>query len=505
VQRHVPSQFRTTPPNRQTPAFLAWIAVFAGLAAGFAFSGCATQQPASRETVSARLPAPGSTVRVVAATTLIEGAPFDLAIDGLAPGSTVRVHGRRTMQKWQQDSAGRWQQRPVIMHAWADLRANTAGRIDLSTATPSAGTWREPGAEALWWAGYPEGAGELAPAAAQFAGLPAPEPSVLDVTVTNTGGILARSLVRLAAPTGVTTQRVSQPGLAGVFAAPQNARGLPVIVLLHGSEGGKLASASGDAARFAAEGYAVLAITYFSWPWEAIPGTPNAHVNIAVETLERARTWLAGRPEADVNRFGVFGVSKGAEFAALAAATYPWIDAVVPCVGSDVVWEGYGVEPRPTPPPSSWSWRGEPVPAISLYPYAEVDPRWNTNAGRYDRSRADASPEERAAARIPIERSQASFLFIGGGRDEVWSSGVMSAAMQATLDASGQGQRGQTLIFERASHQICGSGLFPARLYATQANHPWSPDLDETGRATVAAWIATKAFFARTLQQSPSE
>ena len=52
---------------------------------------------------------------------------------------------------------------------------------------------------------------------------------------------------------------------------------------------------------------------------------------------------IASFSHRDVTRLGVYGHSKGAEYAELAATRLPWIDAVVACVPTDVVWEGYGI------------------------------------------------------------------------------------------------------------------------------------------------------------------
>jgi dienelactone hydrolase len=71
-----------------------------------------------------------------------------------------------------------------------------------------------------------------------------------------------------------------------------------------------------------------------------IAGLPTALNRIPVEILERARAWLRARPEADVQRLGVVGASKGGEFALVLASIYDWIGAVVAFVPSDTVWQG---------------------------------------------------------------------------------------------------------------------------------------------------------------------
>jgi BAAT / Acyl-CoA thioester hydrolase C terminal/Acyl-CoA thioester hydrolase/BAAT N-terminal region len=431
---------------------------------------------------------------------LEDGAPFIVRVQGLRRGERVRLHGLRTLGKWVRSDDGQWRQVDVSMHAWGDFVADRRGRVNVSSSAPVAGTWRSPTSEALFWSGYREGAPELREVTATIASLPKPSGGSLSLALTRGDEVLATSKVDLITPKNLTTLNVRETGLVGAYAAPKDGRNLPVIVLLHGSEGGKLDSARADAARFAAQGYAVLAISYFSYPWEAIPGTPNAHVNIELETIARARDWLARQQGTNVSRFGVYGVSKGAEFAALAAATFPWIDAVVPCVGSDVVWEGYGIEPRPNPYPSSWSKGGEPLPAIELIPYVENSPQFQTNTQRYTTSRNQSTLERVAAARIPIETGSARFLFIGGDRDEVWASGDMSRSLFDNLKRAGRANGSQVVTYPLAGHNICGSGLFPTRLYEDQGTGPLEPNLTASGEATVDAWNKTKAFFKSALR-----
>ena len=59
-----------------------------------------------------------------------------------------------------------------------------------------------------------------------------------------------------------------------------------------------------------------------------------------MEAIETAYSWLKQQPEIDAARLALVGVSKGAEFALVAATIYPWIDAVAAFAPSHVVWEG---------------------------------------------------------------------------------------------------------------------------------------------------------------------
>jgi len=219
-----------------------------------------------------------------------------------------------------------------------------------------------------------------------------------------------------------------------------------------------------------------------------------------VETIEHARDWLADRPEVDRQRIGVVGASKGAEFALVAASRYDWIKAVVACVPSDVVWQGYGRDASPEERASSWSVDGVPLPYVPLHresperPFDYVD-----NTARYERSRRD-HPAEINAARIPLERSNAQFLLIGSDRDEVWASGRMIRTIVETMGNSGKGANVRSLIFPTAGHLVCGVGSAPLRLFSFQSSDPAAKDVTDEGEAATRSGRASLEFLTSALR-----
>jgi dienelactone hydrolase len=99
----------------------------------------------------------------------------------------------------------------------------------------------------------------------------------------------------------------------------------PVVVILHGADGG---TEAGD--RFgpilADMGYAAVGLPYYSADWgqfgppKALPELAGSFVDIPVDQLARLREALRPMEGVDVSRFGLFGASKGAEFALIAAS-----------------------------------------------------------------------------------------------------------------------------------------------------------------------------------------
>lgn len=339
-----------------------------------------------------------------------------ITINDLQPGEVVRVHLFRVVNRWLPDEKGGWRNEPTPMHGWAQIRADAQGRIDLATAIPEDGTSKAVGPATLFWSA--RRASDPLVAAQAFArkGVALKDDGTHLLRITRGHDVVAERRLRINVErpdAAMTRIEIRTPELSGFFAAPVGARKLPVILHLHGSEGGSTAKARDIAQRYAEAGFATLAINYFAWDYEAggLP-VPNSHRNIPVELLDRARTWLADRPEADTARIALVGNSKGGEFAMVGAATYPWVRAAVGCVPSDVMWEGYGAATwdgsavRSLPEPgtySSWSFKGKPLAYIPTY----TDRRdgFLDNTDRYDRARAEFSGEARRAHPRRADRS----------------------------------------------------------------------------------------------------
>lgn len=417
--------------------------------------------------------------------------PAAIKLGGLAANERVDVHVLRRLQRWVPQADGVWGPSQVVLHAWGRVAADRNGRINTRRAIPEMGTYARPSAAALLWSGFPQGAPELA-ATQDVTALGATlngDQALL--VVTRAGEVILTQPLTLETGPGIETMIVRAPGLVGVFAAPPGPQPAPTIIALHGSEGGTLEAAADTARRFARWGFATLAVTYFTTSWSPpIEEVARAHEEIPLEMIDRARAWLAERPEVDRERIGLWGVSKGAEFAALAATRFPWIKAATTCVGSDIVWAGYGRMEESARNYSSWSFAGAPMPFVPLIPSVQNDPRWRTNTDRYLASRAAAPREVLAAARIPIERARARFLFIGSDRDEVWASGAMSREMFHSRQTTRRGDD-QLLVFANAGHQVCGDGTWPVRLYGQQSPAPALKSLDAEGEAAEDAWKAT--------------
>ncbi|HTU11152.1 MAG TPA: acyl-CoA thioester hydrolase/BAAT C-terminal domain-containing protein [Allosphingosinicella sp.] len=430
------------------------------------------------------------------------GETADLIVNGLRPGERIRIHSWRRFSRSERDPAtGQWSMRLRVMHGWADFRADRRGTVAVERARPLAGTYPMADGLGLFWsmrlADDPV-VRDAATAAATPAETALEERRVDFRAQRGNGETLAAALAFAPMRPGTFLARVQRPGLVGVFAAPPGARALPTLIFMHGSEGADVGRAREAALGFAEQGFTTLALLYHRRPWQqATEGVADFHTNTPVEMLQQARDWLATRPEADADRIGLIGNSKGAEFAMVGAATYDWVRAAVGCVPSDVVWEGDTAH-APAGQASSWSRADTPLPYVPLHPWVDADGDFRPdnffdNTERYVRSRRDR-PREAAAARIPVERSRARLLLLGGDRDEVWASGAMSRAIVTTMRRAGRGGQAEALTFPRAGHQICGDGTFPVHAYEIQSTRPRDKILTDEGHANAIAFRRKIAF-----------
>lgn len=336
--------------------------------------------------------------------------PAPIRVTGLPPSATVTL---TTVQ--QRDRDGRFE-------AAVTFRATKAGTVDTARRAPITGSYA--GVEPLgaFWSAMEvkNSSGAVQDIAIGYA----------RVTVRVNGREIATGSVRIRPDTAGIRLSTATPFPGAVWAVPTDHRRHPVVIVLGGSEGGS-STARAMAPLFAARGYATLGLPYYDPgydPSDRIEGLPNSFTAIPVDRLATVREWLKTQPNADANRIGIWGASKGAEFALIAASRYSWIKAVVAVVPSDLVWEGWGGS---GPATASFAFNGRP---LAFEPYAGMDAELAKAARgepmdlrRVHVEGRAAHPDRVDAARIPIERFHGTLLLIAGGRDQVWPSAEMAA------------------------------------------------------------------------------
>lgn len=415
--------------------------------------------------------------RLIVPADLTAPAPAPLVLEGAAPGATVTI----TTERPSRDGTKTYV-------ASASFVADTEGRVDTGKAAPRDGTYNEVEPLGLFWA---------AKATPRKSSVPHGEVQVTAVAGVATTTALTRSEPD---PAGVRVS-TDTPFPGAVWARPTGPGRHPVVIVLGGSEGGS-STAREVAPLFAARGYATLGLPYYDPgydPTDRVAGLPHSFTNIPVDRLTAVRAWLATRADADVDRLGIWGVSKGAEFALIAASHYAWINAIVAVVPTDVVWEGWG---GTGPTTASFAFDGKPL-AFQPYGGMDVELAKAARGEAMDLRRAHlagraAYPDRLAAARIPIERFKGALLLVAGGHDQIWPSAEMAANIVAA-------RRTADLTTERvsvpnANHFLGSPGTEPV-------DDSVSPGADAVtiAHTRAAAWAATFTLFDQVLRPNQSD
>jgi dienelactone hydrolase len=236
----------------------------------------------------------------------------------------------------------------------------------------------------------------------------------------------------------------------GTFCVPNREGSYPVVLALGGSDGG---TPRYFADLLVPEGFACLSLAYW-----ATPETQPWFTDIPLERVERGLRWLIARPEAKTQqgRVALIGASRGAELALLVAAAFPeLVGPVVAYTPSSVVWQGVDLTLPPGETRSSWTYRGQSLPYVSIPPgigpsQSDKGIRWlpMMQAGL----RSDA--EVLAAAMIEVEKCTGPVLLISGGDDHVWPTAAMCGMLTDRMARYGKSDRITHLHYPQAGHML---------------------------------------------------
>lgn len=207
--------------------------------------------------------------------------------------------------------------------------------------------------------------------------------------------------------------------------------------------------------------------------------------------------WIQRRDDLDASRIGISGVSKGGEFAIIAATRFSWVRAVIGIVPSDVVWEGWGTGAAEGTS-SSFAWNGTALP---FTPYRGMSEAIAALLRGERRSLAiphldgrSQSPDRAAAARIPVERYRGAMFIAGGDRDRTWPSGEMVRNIAERRAQAGR--QTVSLTFRDAGHGLSGSGWEPM-------NYPANETLVADAAARQIIWVRIWEFLDTSLRRVP--
>lgn len=438
----------------------------AALLAAFPIAGAATAQ----------------TFEITPRGEVLQGQPVTVRLTGVAPGQTVEIRAERRFGRPE----------PTIWRSSATFTADERGRIDLATRQAIDGAYQGVDAAGLFWSMTPT------PTAA-------PEDwRSGEVRLTAAVGeeVIATAMTRLIGAVD-TVEAEDIPGFpaARLYYLP-GGEPRPVVVVLHGADGGTGASER-YGRKLASLGYAVVGLPYYSADWgeygppKAIADLPGSFIDIRVDQIAELRDRLRGRPEVDADRLALFGGSKGAEFALIAASKYPWITSVVAFAPSDLVWEGWGLETfEAEGTRSSFSYQGRPLPFM---PYVGFSEGLLAGPGKADLLKIHedgraAHPDREAAARIRVEDYPGRLMLVAGDADREWRSGQMARNVAASRSAAGR--ETTLLVYPDAGHDVGGDGWAPTAGEVARGGG----SAEANARAQADAWPRVLAFLEETLR-----
>ncbi len=394
---------------------------------------------------------------------VLAGDHIDIRVSGAAPGSEVMVIGIRRF----------WDDKKQL-RAEAVFRADADGCVDLSRDAPLSGSYAGVHPAGIFWSMTAAGA------------IDAETPQMGTVRIEAVAGVArAQADVKLLwERADLLRQEAPFPG--AFLSTLPGAMRRPTIIGLGGSEGGD-GAAGWYASKIGSRGYAVLGFPYYSPPslQTQIPGLPTAFQEIPVDRLQAAYEWLCERPEVDPDRIGIWGGSKGAEFALIAATKFPWIKCVIASAPTDVVWEGWDEGAAVHVEKSSFSWQGTPLPYT---PRADPSHLSDFNASVfYSHTRGrELHPQEAEIARIPIERYRHPLMLVAGGDDRLILA--LDMARNIARRRAEAGLPTETLIYPEAGHQLGDDGYSSAE---------WSC---KTGGTLQAQGVARRDAFVQALR-----
>lgn len=411
--------------------------------------------------------------------TVLQGRPVAVRLTGIAPGTAIEIAAER-----------RFGQPPQVYASHARFIADAGGVVDLNRAAPTAGSYEGTDAAGLFWSMTPTDR-------------PVPQDwKSGEVRLSARVGehVVAMGMTRLAgARADVEAEDIPGFPAARLYRLPGGGP-RPVVVVLHGADGGTGASER-YGPKLASLGYAVVGLPYYSPDWgdygppKAIAALPGSFIDIRIDQIAELREWLKTRPDVDADRIALFGGSKGAEFALIAASRYPWLTSIVALAPSDLVWEGWGLEMvEAEGTRSSFSYQGQPLPFMPYVGFVDgllAGPHADLLKIHED-GRA-AHPEREAQARIRIEDFPGPVMLVAGDADKEWRSGRMARNLAETRRQAGLAT--ELLVYADAGHDVGGDGWTPTVVGIARGGGT----APANARAQADAWPRIVAFLERTL------
>lgn len=141
-----------------------------------------------------------------------------IAIEGLTPGSTARIHSYALYGRWEPGTAGRWVEKSTVYHAWADVRADRKGRVAMDRFNVGNGTYSGVDGYGLLWSMRKPADPLVANYGAVGTAAPVPKSGNVALLVTQNDNVVASGSFRFTEPEGLTVTDIAERRLHGTYA-----------------------------------------------------------------------------------------------------------------------------------------------------------------------------------------------------------------------------------------------------------------------------------------------
>ncbi|WP_020006555.1 acyl-CoA thioesterase/bile acid-CoA:amino acid N-acyltransferase family protein [Salinicoccus albus] len=338
--------------------------------------------------------------------------------------------------------------------AFGEFITNAEGSIRLASQKPQTGSYDIIDGMGLFWSMAFDD-----PKINTFYHKTGASPVKVTLSAEINDNIIAQTLVeRRYSANNINEVEISEDGLVGTLYHPVGDDTYPGVIILGGSDGGKLDNA---AALLASHGYSAMALAYFG-----IENLPKSLINIPLEYFEKAIHCLQQQPNTDPDNIGIIGYSRGAELALQLGSIFPAIKAVIAGAPSNV--RHAGLDNYMPVQASAWSYQDESLP------YMKVKNNFLTSAGFFSKfltrrpisnlplfSRMMDDWEQAEAASIPVENINGAVLLISGGDDQLWPSGLYAKMIMARLSETHHPFAYHHLNYSNAGHFMSFPYAFP--------------------------------------------
>lgn len=236
----------------------------------------------------------------------------------------------------------------------------------------------------------------------------------------------------------IAFKQVAFSASKGRYFYPKEATNLPAIIVVSGSEGG-VEKAQAIAQLLASHGFATLAISYF--------GLDDLAVNLAeipLEIIEEGLDFLALQEEVNKDRIGIYGRSKGAEFALLAASNFAKIKCIVANSPTNVVYEG--IKQHLPAKKSSWTFQTMPIQYVPF--------KFGSAILAKIKGKEYPDNTKKMEAEIPVEKIKGNILLISAIKDEIWPAYSASLMIQNRLNLNQFPYKFELALYPNSGHML---------------------------------------------------